>query len=381
VRHQRILVLDARLRQGLVACRALGRAGYDVGAGGYRTNEPAAYSRFVSRYHVLPTPMDREVDFHAELHALVRDERYEVILASDDATLASLARAAWPVPTVPRLDQPFLALTDKVGLADMCREAGVMYPETHFISDAKDTTFVLSQARFPLIVKAARSATLTAGGVRQKKGAVIVHDVNTARGAVEEILAAGLRVVVQDLVPLGLKLIVAIVRGVNGSEMKFVSQSLRDVPPTGGSAAALVSLALTGAAASSAVAALESVCAAAGYFGIAQAECIISRSDGRLFLIDVNPRLWASTVFAERLGLKPVERAIRFALGMPPLLSAGYVAGRRFHHVPSEWRWWVASGRGLSQLAQILATTRPWDTFEPLELSDAQPLVRRILSR
>ncbi len=373
-------MLDARLRQGIVACRALGRAGYDVGAGGYRAHEPAAYSRFVSRYHLLPAPTEKEADFRLALDALIREERYEAVLASDDATLASLARGAWPVPTIPKVDQSFIALTDKVGLGDICREARVIYPETRFIADSSSIAATLVGAPFPLVVKAARSASATAAGVRQQKGAVVAHDIRAAEAAIEALFRLGLRAVAQERVPLGHKLIVAIVRGRHGCEMKFVSRSLRDFPPTGGSAAAQRSIAVSDAEAKSAVAALESICAGAGYFGIAQAECIVSLDD-RLFVIDVNPRLWASTLFAERLGVRPVEAAVRFALGESPLPSSGYRAGRRFHHLPSEWRWWVGSGRRLADLKQIFATTRPWDIFEPFEFTDGQPLLRRILSR
>ena len=84
----RVLVLDASARQSLAACRALGRAGYEVGAAGYQPSALAGYSRYTSRYHELPSPFGTEHAFSEALESVIGRFDYVAVVATDDATLA-----------------------------------------------------------------------------------------------------------------------------------------------------------------------------------------------------------------------------------------------------------------------------------------------------
>jgi len=48
-----VLVLDAQTRQGLAACRALGRGGVEVGAASVDADALSRSSRHVARFHRL----------------------------------------------------------------------------------------------------------------------------------------------------------------------------------------------------------------------------------------------------------------------------------------------------------------------------------------
>ena len=133
-------------------------------------------------------------------------------------------------------------------------------------------------------------------------------------------------------------------------------------------------------AAEAAANALERVCDAAGYEGIANGEFCID-SDGTAVLIEVNPRPWASMWFAERLGQRISERCVRLALGMAALPPAERPRHRRYHDLAGEIRWASLHSRSLPRVAELAATTRPWDVFEYDDVTDPWPLVRHALAK
>jgi predicted ATP-grasp superfamily ATP-dependent carboligase len=175
------------------------------------------------------------------------------------------------------------------------------------------------------------------------------------------------------------KLVLGIVRRGGVSEMRFAARFVREFPPSGGIGSALESVAPNVGTAASALDALERVLDAAEYEGLASAECIVA-GNGEVYLIEVNPRLWGSLWFAEKLGQRVAERGVRLALGEAALPQTAYPVGRRFHHLPSEFRWALQrkSGR-VSALFQVIPSLRPWDIYDYVDVSDPLPLVGRLL--
>lgn len=370
----RVLVLDASARQSLAACRSLGRSGYEVGAAGYRTSALSGYSRYTSLYHELPTPFGTERAFADELERVISRFGYEAVVATDDATLARLNGRPPSVPTVPTLGEPFNRLTDKLALSDLARERDVDYPETYRAGTVDELHAALGETGFPAIVKAERSAVARPDGLGWLSGAYVVRN----RAAGEDALAAltdkGLQPIVQRRVDWSEKINVAIVRREGRSELRYAHRVLREIPPDGGMGVAMETLAPDDPSAAGSLRALEEVCDAAGYEGVAQAELYLG--GGRAWLLDVNPRLWGSTWFAERQGLRVTERAVRAALGRPPLADATSKPGRRFHHVPHEWRWIAHQPPAWRSLLDVALATRPGDLFEYVDWTDLGALAR-----
>lgn len=382
----RLLVLDATARASLGACRALGRAGHEVGAAGHTPTSLVTRSRFIARYHQIPGPDASHDEFRRAVRSLVSAHGYEVLVVVDDLTLARLGHVKLPVPTFPTLGRGFERLTDKIGLAALCAAAGVAYPRTFVPVDQDEVEDLIDQIGLPVVVKAARSAIAhpEAGpgndeGVRHHEGATIVNEPAAARAAFAAFRRDGLKPILQEFVHRREKINLSIMRRGGRSEMRFTYRVLRDVPLTGGIAMATETISPDRGVGAEAVGALERVCDAAGYDGLANGE-FCRAPDGRLYLIEVNPRLWGSTWFAERLGQRVVERGVRLALGLPPLPEVPYPSGRRFHHLAGELRWLRLQGARTGPLRELARTVRPWDIFDGDLLSDPRPIVHYVLA-
>jgi predicted ATP-grasp superfamily ATP-dependent carboligase len=371
----RVLVLDASARAALSACRVLGRAGHDVGAASSSATPLAGYSRFTSRSHQLPDAQSSEKSFENALSALVAGHGYEVLVIMDDATLARLRRIAPALPSFPSLGPGFDRLTDKIGLVDLSQDADVAYPTTFAASSEDELDEAIATVGLPVVVKGARSAVAASDGVYHHEGATVANDRATALAAFSDFRAEGLTPILQEFVHRREKINLSIFRRGGRSEVRFTYRVLRDVPLSGGIAMAVETIRPDRGIGAEAVSALERLCDAAGYDGLANGEFCRS-PDGRLYLIEVNPRLWGSTWFAERLGQRVVERGVRLALGLPSLPEVSYPPGRRFHHVAGELRWLRLQHSRFEPLRELLRTTRPWDVFDGDELSDLGPIIR-----
>jgi len=185
---------------------------------------------------------------------------------------------------------------------------------------------------------------------------------------------AGMDPIIQSRVRSVEKVNAVVIRKNGAGDYRYAHRVLRESPINGGIGVALETISASAGSGGEAAEILERVCDAVGYSGLAQAEFYRSADDGRLYLLDVNPRLWGSTWFAERLGQRIVERGVRFALDLAPLAPRPYRIGRRFHTPIGEWRWLREKSGRLGGLVELARTTRPWDVFEFVDVRDPAPL-------
>lgn len=322
----------------------------------------------------MPDPLGRADEFEAGLRRLVSRRGYDVVLSTDDATLARLASLNLPAPTLPDVGAGFRVLTDKIALAPLCATAGVPYPATSVPDEVGAVRAMMDSLGSPVVVKSARSAEAGPQRVSAARGATVCHDASAAEVAVRELLQSALRPILQSRIRSAGKLNAVIIRREGASQFRYSHRVLREAPRSGGVGVTLVTIPADHGPGAEAVDLLERVCDAANYSGLAQAEFYRSADDGRLYLLDVNPRLWGSTWFAERQGLRVVERGVRFAMGLPPLPPAEYQVGRVFHQPVGEWRWLREHDRKLAGVLELVRTTRPTDVFDYLDWRDPAPV-------
>ena len=99
---------------------------------------------------------------------------------------------------------------------------------------------------------------------------------------------------------------------------------------------------------------------------------------GATVLVDVNPRLTGSLAFAEALGLRLAEAAVRDALGLSPPSAGGDGSGRRYHHLTRELRWYLAERPPLRRHLKTFGRSDVWDVPA---ISDPLPGLARAVRR
>jgi predicted dehydrogenase len=373
-----VLVLDPWERMSLAACRALGHRGHRVGIAGHRASDLAAASRFAARYDRLPDPAGPAAPYEYALSQLVAEQGYAAIISTHDATIARLATIGSPAPTLGRLDAGWRQLVDKHALASVTVAAGVRYPHSVPVTGPDDVPAAIERTGLPAFVKSGSSAWATADRVAFQRGASFVTTPGEFDAAVRALLADELPVIAQEWIAGATKLNAVVLRREESVDVRYAHRVLREHPMSGGTGIALETLDAERGDGAAAIALLERVADAAGYRGLVQAEMYRSRSDGELYLIDVNPRLWGSTWFAERLGIGIVERSLRAALDLAPLPPPSYPAGRRFHTLSGEARWLAAHPRRLHAARELAGTIRPSDTFDYVDPRDPVPTARYV---
>lgn len=364
-------MLDPSCVHGLAAVRGLGRAGWRVVTAGFEPRSQAitAQSRFVEAHHRLPPPNDDAAAFGAGLARVLEETGAQAIVAAFDATIARLRTVDPSVPCVPVLDAALDAITDKVALAAIARDAGVLYPATW----RRDQLDAVPRGG-ALIVKPRRTAVARQDRVVARTGAFVVHDEAGLRAAIDELEGMGLESIVQARVERAFKVNVSIVRSQGRTTARIAYDVVREYPPAGGRAAATQTLDPRSEPARRALEAAERVCDAAGYGGIANVE-FYGQADGELCLLEVNTRIWGSTWLPEVLGLEVTARAVEHALGMPPRPPRDYPAGRRFHRTTLELRWLLSGSPDRGPRRAMLGTFGPRDVVDVFSFTDPRPVL------
>ena len=376
-----ILVLDPIGRHAVAAVRGLGRAGWHVVVAGSERHADAlaARSRYAAGpYERLPDPHGEAAPFEAALAKVVRGRGCQAIVAVSDSTIARLRHLDVDVPTLPRMNAALDRVIDKVSLAAVCADAHVMYPPTW-----TPELPVPASAGWPRIVKPRRTAMVRPGRVVGRTGAFVVANAAQEDAAIAILRAEELEPMIQVRVGRDYKVSVAIVRHRGRSSFRIAYQVLLEYPPKGGQAAAIVSIDPHRGIGARALEVAERVFDAAGYEGLANVQ-LYGQADGSICLIEVNPRVYGSIWFAERLGLCPVERAILAALDEDPLPPLDYPLGRRFHRPTLEARWLLAPRNDRDAAWHLPAIIRPWDVFDLLSVTDPLPFaagIRRMAIR
>jgi biotin carboxylase len=295
---------------------------------------------------------------------------YGVVIACRDSAIARLLERPLAVPTVPAGGAPLARLVDKFDLGVLCREVDARYPRTWMPRDEREDAAAISAAGLPLLVKPARSANATPDAVVHLVGARVAGDEHAAAAAIAALRRAGSVPLVQASVA-GEKLQVALIRRAGETTFRFAQRHLRR--PGSDYEEILETLPVDRGTGAEAAAMLERICDGAGYQGLVQAEFLRADRDGEVYVIDVNPRLWGSVAFTERLGLRVVERAVLDALGAPSPAGGGYPVGRRYHSLLDDLRY--VRGAPRRRLAEVARVSSPLDVWHGPSPTDPLPIV------
>jgi predicted ATP-grasp superfamily ATP-dependent carboligase len=319
---------------GLHAARALARRGIPTALAVTDARQPGAFTR-ACPVHTVPDARTLPEARTNALNALaLRFDRPTVVLPTNDDDVAHLAhwRSCLSEPLVPALARPAAldALLDKGRAEDLARQVGVSAPRTRRVREPGDLA-VPGDFPFPAVLKPLYARDWRAAPVRQRLGpakGVRVDDIAGARRAYAKVADLAPEALLQEWIPGGddAHLVCGTLMRPDGTLAAWATfRKLLQYPPgLGLGCAARLEIDPDVAAAA------EAVLAAAGFDGVAEVEFKRDPRDGRLRLIEVNPRLWDQHGLARQAGVDLAWLQVRQLSGEQPARREPAVAGARW---------------------------------------------------
>lgn len=291
----RALVTNACSDPGLVTLRELARAGYTVLGAEHRRLPLGLHSRHAAQMVCLPPP--DHPDYDAALLAAVERHRPEVFLPLGTLETAAACRLAGPLAALTHcLIPPAAAFTlafDKGRCHAQCRLLGIPVP-TAYTRDEAEALLRPGGSDTVLIVKPSTDVGNGQGLALVRTPAELERAIAHCRerhGAhlIEEFIPGGAE---------GMRLALLLFDRRSRLAAAFTSRKLRHWPPRGGRT--VVSRSTHDHELVELVRPWFERC---GWVGPAEAECKFDPRDGRLKLIEINPRPVAYLRFAARCGV------------------------------------------------------------------------------
>ncbi len=302
-RRMRVLALDGDENSCVATVRSLKRAGYRVVVGATRKLSKAGVSRDCDGTFVYTSPEMNSAAFGAEVAMEAAREPGTLIIAHTENTtvalsinrdllLSSGARMVMPSPEC-------LALAmDKSQTTALAKSLGLVVPESHSMTTLEQAREVTRIIRYPVVLKASRSAEFKTDGV------VARTDRPQYASNAEEFTTAYLRLSQNCSTVLTQELIQGHGAGyfalMNHGELRaeFAHLRVRDVHPTGSGSALRISVRPHPAVREGALRILRAL----NYHGVAMVEFRITPENVPVFL-EVNPRFWTSLALSIHAGV------------------------------------------------------------------------------
>lgn len=302
------LVLDAKLRQSLVAVRSLGKRGLPVAALELESSVkqsvhvPTFSSRWCQRAYVAPSYEQSPRSYLTYLLRLLDSTGAQVVLASSDGTLALLReyRSVLEKHTCLALAQePALGIAiNKEQTLEIAQQQGIAVPRGVLVKSGADVAEAIREIGLPAVVKPVESWLWNQ---EDQQGVRLICQLVTtpveAQRAVEELTQAGGSALFQQFLS-GRREAVSLLYAGGKMHARFAQWARRTQPPLGGTSVYRQSIAVPwdiGEQAERLIREIE----LEGY-----AEVEFRRdSAGKPYLMEINPRLSASVEVAVRAGV------------------------------------------------------------------------------
>ena len=303
----RILVTDGHYKHTLGAVRLLADHGHDVIVSAPRRMAMASVSRSTWRRVRGPAAASGE-PFLAHLDAMVRRHRPGMILPVGAAAcgLLSRHRDRWPGVAIVLPDAAIMdRALDKRSMLALATELGIAVPRTEEPADDADLERAGGVVGYPLVIKAPLEGRTGVAYVDEPSGLA------TAVAAYRErydLPPGTMPLLQQRIVGPGLGVFATYQAG--RLRRVMAHRRLREFPATGGESTCcelVHDAALRNAG--------RRILDALAWHGVAMVEFKRDRTDGRDYLMEVNPKLWGSLDLALAAGAEFPLDLVRIASG------------------------------------------------------------------
>ena len=176
----KVLVLGDDTRSFLATVRSLGRRGIAVHVAPANFRSPALRSRYIAAVHELPPWMGDGTDWQQAMEAVLRAERFDLVIPCDETTLLPLQRFRPQFEPLARLaipdDHAIAVLFDKFATRELAGQVGVPVAAGRLLRQNDTAAGVLTEFGVPVVVKPRRSYQLGSLGARGKAQVVADAD-------------------------------------------------------------------------------------------------------------------------------------------------------------------------------------------------------------
>ena len=307
------LVLDARLRQSLVAVRSLGRRALSVAALETVSNVPAFSSRWCRRGFVCPADLATDA-YLAYLQQLLERTGARVLIPSHDGTIALLRRHRARLEQRVRIalanESAMTIAVNKERTLAVAKRLGIGVPRSLAVHTVSEVPEALKEIGLPAVVKPTESWLWgEQQGVRVTSQAVATPD--QAHRAVAELTSLGGVTLLQQLLS-GRREAVSFLYANGQMYARFAQWEKRTNPPLGGEGVLRQSIAVPPDIGDQAELPVREI----DLEGYSQVE-FRRDSAGVPYLMEINPRLPASVELAVRSGVDFPYLLYQWASGGP----------------------------------------------------------------
>lgn len=293
------LVLDARLRQSLVAVRSLGSRGLRVAALDTSGNAPTFSSRWCKQCVICPQPEGTDA-YLEHLEQWLEQSGARVLMSAADGTIALLRLHRERLERRVRLaiaqEEALAIAVNKEQTLAIAQELGLHIPRGVLVTSAQDVPEALREIGLPAVVKPVESWHWG----EQQGTRFVSHLVTTseeARQAVEALTHSGGTTLFQQFLS-GRREAMSFLYARGEMYARFCQWAKRTEPPLGGQSVLRQSIAIPSDIGEQA----ERLVRAIELEGYSEVEF---RRDaaGVPYLMEINPRLSASVEMAVRSGV------------------------------------------------------------------------------
>lgn len=333
------LILDANLRQSLVAVRSLGRRGMQIAALEMTQHAmrppyvPTFSSRWCEHSYLAPNYSQHTEPYIIYIQQLLRHTGANVLFASSDGTLAVLRKHRAEIERYTRLtlakESALEVATNKDQTLEIARRLGIGVPKGVIVTAASEVTEAIHDIGLPAVVK-----PIETWRWGDQQGTRLLCELVTtpdeALVAVEHITRWGGAVLFQQFLT-GRREAVSFMYTQGEIAARFAQLAQRTQPPLGGTSVLRQSIAVPldiGTQSERLIREIE----LEGY-----AEVEFRRdANGKPYLMEINPRLSASVEVAVRSGVDFPYLLYQWALGEPVTHVDGYQAGRMMRYLSGD---------------------------------------------
>lgn len=389
------VILDAAMRQALVATRSLGHSGLSVGvverrsATASRWSAPAFSSRWAALRSVV-ADFETDPDEYAKaVLELVQLHPGAVVVCCSDQSLGSIRpwrRAIEQHGSVALGSEAALAIAvDKVATIRLAAELGIAVPPTIVVRSPEEGREALREVGYPAVVKPAMSWSRERAGGRLLAREVL--DDGEAEATLRSILGAGMPVHVQPWLG-GARETVSVFRAGGKVTAAFAETALRTTPVLGGASVIRESIPLAPDLSGATLKLVDAM-------DLDGFSCVEFRrdADGNPQLMEVNARLPGSLELAVSCGVDFPLMLWQWATGRPVEAVEGYRTGLRMRWLTGDVRWLVetirhggrpdslSSWKAISLFARSFGHVQAYDLVDLVDPKPALAEAARVVAR